>query len=80
MKEGRLNMLMERLKTHFELNEPIFTNEILEIMQDYSRPRIYQLINEAERNGELIHYVYNKYTKTFKAYEAGDWRRDLHKE
>ncbi|MDY3898651.1 MAG: hypothetical protein SOZ32_00325, partial [Bacilli bacterium] len=49
-------MLMERLKTHFELNEPIFTNEILEIMQDYSRPRIYQLINEAERNGELIHY------------------------
>ena len=56
MKEGRLNMLMERLKTHFELNEPIFTNEILEIMQDYSRPRIYQLINEAERNGELIHY------------------------
>ena len=29
-------VLVERLKTQFELNEPIFTNEILEAMQDYS--------------------------------------------
>ena len=31
-------------------------------------------------HGELIHYVYNKYTKTFTAYEDGDWRRKVHKE
>lgn len=31
-------------------------------------------------HNEPVHYVYNKYTKTFKAYEEGDWRRDLHKE
>ena len=44
-------MLVERLKTQFELNEPIFTNEILEAMQDYSRPRVYQLIES------LTHFV-----------------------
>lgn len=49
-------MLVERLKTRFELNEPIFTNEILEVMQDYSRPRVYQLIGEAEKKGELVRY------------------------
>ena len=49
-------MLVERLKKKFELNEPIFTNEILEIMQDYSRPRVYQLIAEAEKKAELVRY------------------------
>lgn len=49
-------MLVERLKKQFELNEPIFTNEILKLMNDYSRPRIYQLINIAEKNGELVRF------------------------
>ena len=49
-------MLVERLKARFELNEPIFTNEIFEAMQDYSRPRIYQLIADAEKRGELVRY------------------------
>ena len=49
-------MLVERLKKYFELNEPIFTGEILEAMQEYSRPRVYQLIAEAEKNGELVRY------------------------
>lgn len=49
-------MLVERLKKSFELNEPIFTSEILEIMNDYSRQRVYQLIEEAEKNGILIRY------------------------
>ena len=49
-------MLVERLKARFELNEPIFTNEIFESMQDYSRPRIYQLIADAEKRGELVRY------------------------
>lgn len=49
-------MLIERLKTRFDIDEPIFTNEILEIMQDYSRSRVYQLIAEAEKKGELVHF------------------------
>ncbi len=49
-------MLIERLRKQFELNEPIFTNEILKLMNDYSRPRIYQLINIAEKNGELVRF------------------------
>lgn len=49
-------MLVERLKSKFKLNEPIFTDEILKIMQDYSRSRIYQLITKAEKDGDLVRY------------------------
>lgn len=49
-------MLVERLKTRFELNEPIFTNKILETMQDYLRQRVYQLIAEAEKSGKFVRY------------------------
>jgi len=49
-------VLVERLKKRFELNEPIFTDEILEIMQDYSRQRVYQMIAEADKQGSLIRY------------------------
>lgn len=36
--------MINRLKNKFGVNEPIFTNEILNEMNDYSRPRIFQLI------------------------------------
>lgn len=49
-------MLVERLKMRFKLNEPIFIGEILEIMQDYSRQRVYQMIAEADKQGSLIRY------------------------
>lgn len=49
-------MLIERLKTRFEIDEPIFTNEILEIMQDYSRQRVYQLIDEAIKKETLVRF------------------------
>lgn len=49
-------MLIKNLKRRFKLNEPIFTNEILEVMQEYSRPRVYQMIKEAEEKKELIRY------------------------
>lgn len=49
-------MLIERLQTKFKPNEPIFTPEILEIMSDYSRQRVYQLISKAENEGRLIKY------------------------
>ncbi len=50
-------MLVERLKTKFNSNEPIFTNEILEMFKEYSRAYIFRLIDNAEKKGEIINFV-----------------------
>ena len=49
-------MLIERLRKEFPYNTPILTNEILNIMQGYSRSYIYQLISDEEKKGNLIRY------------------------
>lgn len=49
-------MFTERLKGLFGTNEPIFTEEIMTIFTRYSRPRIFQLINKAEENGEIVRF------------------------
>ncbi len=49
-------MLVERLKTKFNTNEPIFTNEILELFDDYSRAYIFRLIERAEKNNEIVKF------------------------
>lgn len=49
-------MLVERLKTKFNTNEPIFTNEILELFNDYSRAYIFRLIDRAEKNNEIVKF------------------------
>ena len=49
-------MLVERLKEKFTINEPIFTNEILEMFSEYSRAYVFRLIDKAEKNGELINF------------------------
>lgn len=49
-------MLVKKLKEQFKENVPIFTNEILEIMKEYSRQRVYQMINEALNKETLIRY------------------------
>ena len=46
-------MLVNRLKTKFNTNEPIFTNEILETFEEYSRAYVFRLIDKAEKNGEV---------------------------
>lgn len=46
-------MLEEKLKSRYEYNEPIFMNEILEIMEEYSRSRIYQIISEEEKQEKI---------------------------
>lgn len=48
--------MIERLKKLFGYNEPIFTDEILKVMNDYSRPRIFQLLNKAVKAGLLIKF------------------------
>ena len=49
-------MLAEKLKTRFEGNDPIFIHEILEEMEGYSRQRVYQMIEDALRQGELSRF------------------------
>lgn len=48
--------MISRLLKKFGENVPIFTDEILDIMKDYSRQRVYQLIDEAISQDRLIRY------------------------
>ena len=48
--------MISRLFEKFGEDVPIFTDEILDIMKDYSRQRVYQLIDEAIKQERLIRY------------------------
>lgn len=48
--------MVERLKNKFDVNQPIFTNEILEEMSEYSRPRVFQLLKKAEQEEALVKF------------------------
>lgn len=48
--------MVERLKNKFGVNQPIFTSEILREMSEYSRPRVFQLLKKAEKDGTLIKF------------------------
>lgn len=59
--------MIQTLKRKYGENCPIFTNEIIKTMNKYSRPRVFQLIKEAENNNSLIRFdqgVYYIPTKT----------------
>ena len=63
--------LVNRLQSRYDFNTPIFTDEIFEVMNDYSRPRIYQLIAEAVENKLLLRFdngVYYLPTRTVLGY------------
>ena len=49
-------MLVERLKEKFNTNEPIFTNEILEMFSEYSRAYVFRLIGKAEEKGDIVNF------------------------
>lgn len=40
-----MKTLVERLKTKFNVNEPIFINEILKMFNEYSRAYVFRIIN-----------------------------------
>jgi len=46
--------LIERLEERFGRNEPIFIKEILDAWNDYSRPRVFQIIKTLCDDGMLI--------------------------
>ena len=63
--------MVHRLRERYAFNAPIFTEEILKVMHDYSRPRIYQLIAEAAEKKELFRFdngVYYLPTRTALGY------------
>ena len=49
-------MFVERIQETFDLNEPIFTDELLRLFADYSRPQVFRLIDAAKERGEIIQY------------------------
>ncbi len=51
-----VSLVVERLKSKFGVNQPIFTSEILEEMSEYSRPRVFQLLKIVEQEQMLIKF------------------------
>ncbi len=61
-------MFTERVKTSFATNEPIYTEEIIKLFPDYSRPQIFRFIKEAEEKKEIVNFakgIYYVPCKTF---------------
>lgn len=61
-------MFTERVKSSFAANEPIYTEEIIRLFPDYSRPQIFRFIREAEEKKEIVNFTKGIYyipRKTF---------------
>ena len=61
-------MFVNEIKRKFNINEPIFTEELMELFSQYSRPYVFRIINEMEKANELVRYtkgVYFMPKKTF---------------
>lgn len=61
-------MFVNEIKQKFNINEPIFTEELMELFSQYSRPYVFRIINEMEKTNELVRYTKGVYfipKKTF---------------
>ena len=54
-------MFLERLKKNYEVNEPIFTEEVLALFPEYSRVQVFRYLNEATVSKELIRFCRGVY-------------------
>lgn len=54
-------MFAERIQETFDLNEPIFTEELLRLFADYSRPQVFRYIDAAKERGEIVQYAKGVY-------------------
>ena len=48
--------MLDRLEKKYGTNEPIFTKEIMEIMNDYSKSRIFQILKKLEEEKSIINF------------------------
>lgn len=49
-------MFIERLSSKYNNDEPIFTENILELFSDYSRAQVFRFIKKAKNNKEIIQF------------------------
>lgn len=54
-------MFIEKLREKFNIDEPIFTNEILKLFDEFSRAYVFRLINKAKDAGELVQFANGVY-------------------
>ena len=54
-------MFIEKLSKNFDTNEPIFTEEILSLFNEYSRAQVFRYIDKAKKNMELIQFTKGVY-------------------
>lgn len=54
-------MFIEKLLEKFNTNEPIFTDEIIDLFQEYSRAQVFRYINKAKENKEIIQFTKGVY-------------------
>lgn len=54
-------MFSERIRNNFDFNEPIFTEELLRLFSDYSRPQVFRMINAAKTRSDIIQYAKGVY-------------------
>lgn len=54
-------MFIERLMQNFNKDEPIFTDEIIELFHDYSRSQVFHYIENAKEKKEIIQYCKGVY-------------------
>lgn len=54
-------MFAQRLREQFNINEPIFTEEIMRLFPEYSRMQVFRFINKAEENKEIVQFTKGVY-------------------
>ena len=54
-------MFIERLSEKFNINEPIFTEEILDLFSEYSRAQVFRFIGKAKKNKEIVQFATGVY-------------------
>ena len=54
-------MFIERLSEKFNINEPIFTEEILGLFREYSRAQVFRYIDKAKERKEIVQFTKGVY-------------------
>ncbi len=54
-------MFIERLSKKFNINEPIFIEEILNLFREYSRAQVFRYIDKAKKNKEIVQFAKGVY-------------------
>ncbi len=54
-------MFIEKISEQFNVNEPIFTEEILDLFPEYSRLQVFRYIDKAKENKEIVQFTKGVY-------------------